>query len=554
MAGITITCAAMTFKKIYSTISKSEWYFVAALTLVLMFATVLPLIFDYFTLPLGSFYLGRKLIAPDDQSVYFSYIEQVRAGAFRLENLFVIESGQTLLFNILWLMVGWLTKIFQLPAWAGFHLSRLLLIPAFAYFGYGFISYLFNQVKIRKLAFFLLMASAGWGVLLINHFATYPQNFHNGSPQWPLDLWVSESNTFSMLYFSPHFAASILLFLIIIFLMLLAWENNAWRYSFIAGLAALVLFSFHPFNIISIVAVLGLFALYRAISEKQIWRYAKHYLLLGTLSSPAVLYYWYLVNYDWVTSVRTSQNLTPMPPFSNTVIGYLPLIFFAGLGVLKLVRAKAFNPKHSFLIVWAAAQFVIVYLPIPWQRRMIEGLHIPLAMLAALGIVFLTQRFPRLGSQSIFIRASLLILIFCLTPLSRVSLDSSMIEAKAGHLYIDQKEAEAMLWLKKQKDNTDVRVISHFDNSTIIAGLAGVTVFAGHVVESPNAAQKKVDIANFYGGNQSPETREEFLDFYNLTYVYFGSREQALGSFNPNLENYLKLVFENSLVKIYSVL
>ena len=153
----------MTLKDLINSISKKEWRFVILLCIVMILITGLPYVYAYLNAPVGYFYNGIHSLTPGDSFVYFSYINQVKAGNWILRDYFTSEAQPHGLLNFFWLEVGLFARIFNLPADLAFQLFRLLLIPIFFIVIYLFISYFFSDANKRKWALIFICFSSGIG-------------------------------------------------------------------------------------------------------------------------------------------------------------------------------------------------------------------------------------------------------------------------------------------------------------------------------------------------------------------------------------------------------
>src|SRR5207248_10882570 len=109
---------------------------------------------------------------------------------------------------------------------------------------------------------------------------------------------------------------------------------------------------------------------------------------------------------------------TLSPPFRLYLKGYGLLLPLAAYGLLALLRSRGVRAQpHALLLpVWVVAGFAIAYLPVPFQRKLVMGLHFPLALLAGLGIAGLA----RLLSPRLLVRRALATALVAITALTSV--------------------------------------------------------------------------------------------------------------------------------------
>ena len=286
--------------ELIKSITKKEWRLLGILALTVIVVTTIPLVYGWLVRPPGSIFVGIHFSNLNDWIVYYSYLEQARQGSLLFDNLFTAEN-QTPMFNIFWISVGILAKIFNLSPILTFNLVRILLIPIFYFVAYLFISYIFKDVRKRQVALLLLSFSAGLGFFLLGRIVEYPTNHALGQFNWPIDLWVPEAFTFLTLYYSPHFIASLTLILSVFFLSLIYVEKRQFFYSIWTGILALILFFFHPFHVLTVFGVIFFYFLILIIKNReQLWPLFRHYVVLLIFSAPAIYYYFYLLSTDFV--------------------------------------------------------------------------------------------------------------------------------------------------------------------------------------------------------------------------------------------------------------
>lgn len=550
----------MTLSKILKTISASEWRFVFLVSLIMIFSTSVLLLYGILITPDDKIFTGIHFSFPNDWFVYYSYIEQTIQGNILFDNLFThYEHLATV--NILWLGVGMVAKFFSLSAFEAFNVVRILLIPVFYIVLYTFLSYLFVDVAKRKFVTLMMSFSSGLGFLLIDRVIRFPANFHEGVFQWPMDLWVVESNTFLTLYYSPHFIAALILILSIFFLSVLYVSNKKISYSIGAGVLAFILFSFHPFHVPTIFGVLlAYFAVLIFRDQKIHWYLIKHYLIVFFLAAPAIFYFLYLLKFDFVMGQKALQNMTFTPPVWITIFSYGLPGALAALGVYYLIKQKKFSNKSIFIITWAVVQLLLIYLPVNYQRRMTQGLQIPITILATISLLALysvvikrktaTARFIY---EQRFLALIFIGLLLVGSTIFQLSADAVIYSSGKDLAYIDKDIISAAQWLKTTpKDSV---VFNSADNIiNVLPAYSGRRVFVGHGVETPLSAQKQYEVNWFFSKNRSEQSEINYLTNRSVDYIFYSPAEKLIGEFDPSIKSYLTEDYRNATVIIYKVL
>ena len=113
-------------------------------------------------------------------------------------------------------------------------------------------------------------------------------------------------------------------------------------------------------------------------------------------------------------------------------------------------------------------------------------------------------------------------------------------------------EVEAVDWLKQNTNYSDA-VLSTYWTGSYIPARAGNIVYLGQRYETIQFEDKLDKVATFFSEFSNDADRISLIKANRIAYVFYGTRERALGSFNPMKTDYLEPVFSNSSVTIYRV-
>lgn len=563
-------------------ISKKEWRFVFLLILIIVIITTLPYLYAHLGATKNKIYNGMHILTPGDIYVYFSYLEQTAQGNYLFKNLFTSEITMPV-FNIFWLAVGLFGKILNLNRIITFQLARIFLIPFCIISLYFLISYFFNSKQLRKITLAVLIFSSGFGALASLFLPSYISNqtlFY-----WPMDLWTPEYNLFLTLYYSPHLIASLTLIILIFLFFLKAIEENRYKYSILAGICGLILIQFHPFHLPTIILVPAFYVLaklaLKKIALKGVERQMgcstpnhstpnhkincrdiKHLSIFYAIITPSVLYYVWLMTFDWATNLKAFQNICYTPRFFTVLISYGGLIVFGFIGILLSLK-YFINKKYSisgnkllFLIIWAITQFTLIFMPFRFQRRLTEGLQIPLVFLTIIAVAYLKEKLKN-SPLNIFLNKFSLIIIFIfgftLSNCFVLKTDIEYFAEKNKLFYFDKKQIESYEFLKNEISDEDV-ILSGIINGNAIPGVAGKKVYFGHAnVETLYYDLKLAYLKWFFKDNANDEKKINFLRQNNIKYIYYSQCEKELGNFQPAEKNYLEQIYSNEFAVIYKV-
>jgi len=544
---------------IFKSIDQKEKRFLLLLSLVVVLITALPYLFGYLITPANTSYTGIHALTPGDFNVYYSYIEQAKQGNFVFQDLYTSEKQDFPLIKPFWSAVGIFARIFNLPSWLAVQLSRLLLIPIFIFGAYLFISYLFSEKQKRKIALLFLVFASGFGA--ISSMILEPGKYIvNGYYHWPMDLWVPEAISFLSLYHLPHILASSILFILVFLLVLLAFENNLYRYSLGAGIASLFWLWFHPFHFFTVFSVLVIYIFVLSIKRKKIqFSHLKHFLLVLLLALPAVIYHFLILRIDPIAGARAVQNvlLTPAP--------WLLLISYGALGILALIGFFLFwkekKEKYLFIAIWFMVQLFLLYAPIIFQRRLSQNFHFPVVILAVAALFFLYQFFSKKlssGWRNQLLKNNILlwflfVILFAFSNIFIVLSDILLYTNQSyPYFYLSDEYRQALSWLKNNAQKDEI-VFSEWINGNFIPGNTGRKVYVGHGVETVNYKNKQDDVKWFFAEDKEDSRKKEFLKEKDITYLFYSKQEKELGNFNPENKNYLQEVFKNQTVTIYAL-
>jgi hypothetical protein len=308
--------------------------------------------------------------------------------------------------------------------------------------------------------------------------------------------------------------------------------------------------------------VMALYWLYRtARARRVLWRESLRIGIAFALPAPLVLYYAVTLATNPVFRAWDAQSITLSPPLPHYVVAYGVMLLLA---LLTLRRAR---DEHAFLWIWLIAVALLVYAPLNPQRRFVEGVWVPLSVLAALGwcevaLPWLREtrlsrwivsrpRYPIAGLERLL--TVLLLLFMSLSNayiLASVSITAAL--QQPYPLFRSRDEIVAVNWLRANTVRADV-VVGAYETGNYIAAHAGNRVVIGHWAETVDWQRKFDEVDAFYGKGDNDAERQDLLRRYGVRYVWSGAKERELG-FDPATISNLQLAFSNDTVRIYRVM
>jgi len=369
---------------------------------------------------------------------------------------------------------------------------------------YQLIARLTDAIDLRRRAWWIvaLTSGVGWLAALLGHGTTS-------------DLAIPESNTFYSLMANAHFALAAAIMIAMFVLILDLRSFSIGRSALLTGLS-LALAIIQPFAVIAvymIVVVTLLMIWWRDRSFPRIQFSAA--VIAGLITAPLLLYLYAATQADALLRAWSAQNQTPSPPPLDYVLGYGLLLIFAFFGARQAWRRK--TDWDVLLLVWVLATLLLLYAPFPLQRRLSLGLHVPIGILAAIGLTEIVRaKWPR--------RALIGVMV-----LTSVFIELALFGGAAAHspsIYLSTNEAAALSWLQQNAPTAAV-VLASPEMGGFIPAFSGQRVVYGHPFETVNAKAREQQVKDFFAGSID---RAQMLQENNVAYLVVGPRERKLGA------------------------
>jgi len=545
--------------------ARGEWPWASLVSAAVMLATCFPYLLGWGLTSPGSYYSGL-LTNPDEHNVYLSLMRQARDGAWLFSDLFTSEPQRGLVLNVLWLKLGILARLTHLSLPVVYHIARVgagwLLLMAL----YVLAAQVLPSVSARRAGLLLAALASGFGWL-----------FHSGPGQpHPVDfgpgLIMPEAITFLTLLLNPLFASSVFLLIVIYLAAAHAFLSGSVRAALLGGAAALLLGNLHSYDLIPVVAVLAAFLIYLLVVRRAGGRAVLLALLMGAIAAPSLLYQLWLQRSGEVSVLVKMVNQPPSPEPRYLLLGFgLPLLL-ALVGVVRAVRGG--NDWTRLLVLWLLLGFAAVYAPISFQRKLVEGLYVPICLLAVVGLTGWVReergaRWPRAAvlAAALVIVASLPSNLFFLQR-GLGDLLTNNVQYAANlmpPLYLSADQRAALAYLDAHAGRADL-VLANSRLASYAPSLAGVRVYLGHWSETLNFARKLGEYHAFLRAATPDTARETFVRGRGITYVVFDHTPLAVDAtfdtlyllpaeraFDPSTTDWLEPAFQQGSVAIYRV-
>jgi hypothetical protein len=489
-----------------------------------------------------------------DHCVYLSWMRQAADGHFFQRNLFTTEPQSGHQFNLLFLALGLISRITHLPTNIVYQIARIALGIAFLRSVWWLLELLVEDARARRAAFWVLCFSAGLGWIP----GLWEMGIGPPSGPGPVDTWQPEAVTFLSLYLFPLFLCSLLLMVGVIGWLVVAERTRSLRPAIYAGICGLLLGNIHTYDVITLMAIWGGYLLVRTIFERRFdfgsWGRA---LIAGALTAVSTGYMAYLLKTEEVFAKRVAVP-TLSPPFRMVILGFGLVLVLAVLGAVWKRTNQRPGDSRLLLIVWAVMNIAVGYLPVAFQRKMVMGAHIPLAILAGTALTALLQRAPdRL--RPLALAASIALL--SITNVRFVLRDMAELPQNPGPVrnYMYAGERAALDWIRDHTPpgvsvqplpwvtiNPQTGQFGFFDNTVacFTPGLTDHPVNAGHWGETPDFGRTMNQWATFVRPDTTAEWRIDLLRRTGVRYVLFTQKHDETG--NPDVENGILALFRTN--------
>lgn len=515
-------------------VGRKEIRWALAWAIFIVGLSCLPYLYAWLSTPADTFYTGL-IVNPYDGNSYLAKMLQGGRGEWLFHLPYTSEDHAGAFVYIFYLLLGHFSALVGLPWIWAYHLARVLGGLFLLLVSYYFVALFLNDVRERRAAYLLVGLSSGLGWLVA------PLGMMTSS-----DLWIPESVTFYSIFANPHFPLAMALML-----MIFAFVVKVRRVA-LAALCSLLLAVVQPFCILTVYAVLGVYLGLCFIAGRErssLWPEIVGTVVSGAVAAPVMIYDYYVFTFNPALHAWSAQNLTPSPPPWDYVLGYGLILALALGGVVWSVRQRT----NGFLPTWVGVNALLLYAPFSLQRRLVTGLHIPLCILAAVGLF--RYVLPR--------RALLRNVLIALTLPTNILLLVASTGGAARHehpLYIYRDEKEALDWLRENTAPHEVVLAWPGEDSSgpfpfpgnglLIPAWAGNRVLYGHPFETIEAEEKRAQALTFFAGETAAPVRREILERYDVDYVFYGPQERVWGADLESLP-FLTIVYHNDLVTIY---
>ncbi|MCC6973345.1 MAG: hypothetical protein IT322_04960 [Anaerolineae bacterium] len=516
------------------TLTRREWFSLLLFAAAVMMITSLPYLIGSQAARPGEHYTGL-LLGIEDANSYLAKMRLGANGAWLFTMRYTAESHTPALLFTPYLLIGKIAGLIAPPTSPAhydallmvFHGVRFLSGMLVIVVSYRFLAAFVRVRALRWLGAVLVSLGGGLGWLLVS---TGNGNYLGWTP---VDLLLPEGYTFYLLYGLPHLAlarAGLLVGLLCLFQSARCFRPDQWlRWSMVAGACWLVMAVCVPFYGAVLALILGAWGLGVWLRRGRfpldlIWRCA-----VGGILPGIMLLYSLLVTATEPVLKATfqDQNLLTSPP---------PIHFLFGYGLLTLAALPAFpcvwqrgkkDIRWILPLSWLIIAPVLAYFPIEVQRRMLEGVFVPLCLMSVIGLRLWWIALRRVTQR----RAGWVWRALAL-GIAAISLGTPIMTMLAGAFapYNEQNRpqfnvsagAVAMFeWLNTNTSPDQVALSATRAFSNRIPAWTNLRSYLGHPVETLDALTKEAEVKAFYEGRMEAPERQSFFAQRGIRYWLF---------------------------------
>jgi len=493
-------------------------------------------------------YTGALNTGAEDTATYWSWMQQARAGRFFFEDLYTSEDHPRDYVNVFFWILGGITRLSRAGVPFVYAASRPLVGAVVLWLLWRAATVLFAK-PWEQLAFYLMALLPGGFEGLFCFLERNRGLGHVSSPGW----WIPEMNTFFSLVLFPHFLAGFAVMIAIFLLMLRAWREGArgGRLAIGAGLLLCALTFFHPYDTVTMLAVLWSAPVAFAIAERRLPRAEIAATAVATaVWLPSLVYNWLLFLGNPAMRAWDLQNLmdTPEPgrlAFAFGIAGALAIVALAGI--------RRMTRPQLAMAAWFVSSLVLIHLPLRFQRRMIGGIQFPIAALAVFtlatwvvpAVLRLLRGHRLVPANGLPVLGAVLLLgsVQWLTPFYLLDIEKAQERRVAFPCWIRRSESDALRWIRNHTPQ-DAVVLGSYEMGNYVPAFAIRRCVLGHYGLTIDAKTKREEVARFFSGDAADDAwRRDLVRRYSVDCVIWTEHERALGGFDPASVPWLREVF-----------
>lgn len=538
-------------------ITRAEWRWVIVASVLVLLLSTIPYLAGYLS-ETTELRFGGAVFDRADYNVHLASIHTGLRGEWQYPLLHTSETVAPAYIKSFYIFVGQVGRIVRASPPALYEVTRWLCGLWMLFTLYAFAARFLWSVPLRRAAFLFGVLGSGIGWLLMVFQWQPDPNIS------PIDFWLIDLYGFFSLLTLPHLSAVMALLWTATLALLAYWETRRPRWLAVCILSIVLVQQIQPFAPLVVDVTFAIYVSWDWLARRR--RFPLMSLALLALAQVPLAVYSFVILYgDPVWSSFSRQNVTLSPQVMYYILGLGIPGVLAAIGVWRVAR-RAFSSTH-LLVVWVIVVAIFVYLPVLFQRRFTEGVSAPIAVLAAMGWGYVImpalahwkkfrralarRHYPYRRARDLILTLTLVTTMFSTFYLAFGGALLGVI--RLPKLFEPTGVVEAMDWLGAHADWRDT-VFSSERTGSYIPARIGQRVYVGHEMETANYPAKSKTAVHFFGVAMDDVERQAVLRECACRFVFWGSHERALGSFQPDSAGYLRQVYATRDVTIYQVI
>ena len=552
-------------------VTHREWRSVLIFALIVMAITTVPYLIGWLTQG-SAWHFSGFLLGIEDGNSYLAKMREGAHGDWLFHLVYTSEPTPGVLLFTPYIVLGKLGGL--LDQWfAGgsdaalnpiliglFHLFRMIGDICAIMGSYAFAAMFLPSRRFRSLALILITVGGGLGWLMIATGHGYSFG------ELPVEFYIPEGYTFLDLYSLPHLALARGALLAGMVCLIRASDRSGfgWRPAIMAGLLWIVVGLCVPFYLAVIDVLLAAWGLAIIIRTHRVdWRWFRRALIAALIASPVLLYSLIVTLTIPAFALFNAQNRLASPNPLAYLIGYLVLLIPAVGGIRQIRRVSESTITSAIVLLpaWVISALVLAYAPVSIQRRLLEGIFVPLTILAVIGLgAWQTEQraavSPLRQRQADRRRQLAIGLVVTL------SLPSSVVIMAIGLISVFQPspptfqpaaEIAAIDWLGAYAPHGSVVLSSHAIGN-LIPTRTDLRAFEGHGVETLHSTLKADQVKAFFNGTQTL-SQIQTPDQAPIAYIFYDAADPNEGTLDSHARwsNGLKIIYDQEGYTIYAV-
>lgn len=478
---------------------------VLVVSIVVALSSALPHAYQALTVPPGEVFSGC-VESIDDQNAYLTRVEQVRRGRLFVEDLATAEETPRQLANPPWLIIGLIARIVPVPTVVTYQAVRVLWALGYLLLVWLLVRAFFRRDAPRLFAFVIAILGSGLGWIADVVNALAGRDVIYSADVMP-ELWAYHSLQL------PHFILAEALIVLLVLTLLRGWQRPSPLLGPVAFALAALLVYIHPFDVAVLAPLLvGHFLLCR-FTRHPGGRYTGVNLWAVAGMIPPTAFYWWKLHTDPIVAAWAAQNVLRSPSSLSYLLGLGIVLPLVAMGPRMLRERGRAGADTSFILLWPLIIAVAAYAypTFTFERRCVEGLHLPLALLAGIAVSDwlvpgLRYRLPRLSYRGATVLALVLVLLGILPTNVKLLVD----EALTPEPRLPASWPAAFAWIEANTPS-DARVFTGHRVGSFLTRYALRHVHYGHWQLTIDVRRKREMAQRFFAPDTPDAERLKLL-------------------------------------------